>query len=47
MKRKKFLSLISFGFIGSLFFSVEKQSETIVNDGDDPITPPVPEGAFL
>lgn len=47
MKRNKFLSLISFGFIGSLFFSVnEKQTETIVTDCDDPITPPLAEGPF-
>ena len=47
MKRKKFLSLISFSFIGSLFFSSkEKQPATLVTDCDDAITPPVPEGPF-
>src|SRR5215831_15439893 len=47
MKRKKFLSLMSFGFIGSLFFSAkEKQPGTVVTDCNDPITPPVPEGPF-
>ncbi|HEY6978131.1 MAG TPA: hypothetical protein VH396_17645 [Chitinophagaceae bacterium] len=47
MKRNKFLSLISFGFIGSLFFSAkEKQPGTTVTDCDDPMTPPVPEGPF-
>ena len=47
MKRKKFLSLIGFSFIGSFFFSAkEKRLATITTDCDDPITPPVPEGPF-
>src|SRR5690348_14099741 len=46
MKRKNFLSLISFGFIGSLFFFAKRQPEIIVTDCDDPITPPVAEGPF-
>src|SRR5690348_855190 len=47
MKRQKFLSLISFGFFGSLFFSgKEKQSAITTTDCNDPITLPVPEGPF-
>lgn len=47
MKRKKFLSLISFGFIGSLFFSAKEKSGVITTtDCNDPVTPPVPEGPF-
>lgn len=47
MKRKKFLSLISFGFIGSFFLSArDKRSAKVVTDCNDPITPPVPEGPF-
>jgi protocatechuate 3,4-dioxygenase beta subunit len=47
MKRQKFLSLIGFGFAGSLFFSAKDRAPKIlVTDCDDPITPPVPEGPF-
>jgi protocatechuate 3,4-dioxygenase beta subunit len=47
MKRQKFLSIIGFSFIGSLFFSAkDKSAIDIVTDCDDPITPPVPEGPF-
>jgi protocatechuate 3,4-dioxygenase beta subunit len=47
MKRKKFLSLISFGFIGSLFLSAKgKRFAMPVTDCNDPITPPVAEGPF-
>ena len=47
MKRNKFLSLISFGFIGSFLFSAkERQPGSMVTACDDPITPPVPEGPF-
>jgi protocatechuate 3,4-dioxygenase beta subunit len=47
VKRNQFLSLISFGFIGSLFFSArEKQPVSILTDCHDPVTPPVPEGPF-
>jgi protocatechuate 3,4-dioxygenase beta subunit len=47
VKRNKFLSLISLGFIGALFFAAkESQPVILVTDCDDPITPPVPEGPF-
>jgi protocatechuate 3,4-dioxygenase beta subunit len=47
MKRKSFLSIITFGFIGSLFFSARgKQPGNFLTDCNDPITPPVPEGPF-
>jgi protocatechuate 3,4-dioxygenase beta subunit len=47
VKRKNFLSVISFGFIGSLFLSAkDKPSVSSVTDCNDPVTPPVPEGPF-
>ena len=47
VKREKFLSLIGFGFMGSLFLSAKRKPSIIsVTDCDDPITPPVPEGPF-
>src|SRR4051812_26447916 len=47
MKRKKFLTLISFGFIGPLFvFAKHKRTVIDATDCNDPITPPVPEGPF-
>src|SRR4051794_563954 len=48
MKREKFLSLLSLGFVGSLFFSAkDKRSAKLVTACNDPITPPVPERPFF
>jgi len=47
LKRKKFVSIISFGFIGSLFFAAKEEQPAIMATAcDDPITPPVAEGPF-
>jgi len=47
VKREKFLSVISFGFISSLFLSAkDKAPVNSLTDCNDPITPPVPEGPF-
>jgi protocatechuate 3,4-dioxygenase beta subunit len=47
VKREKFLSVISFGFIGSMFLSAkDKATSNLVTACNDPITPPVPEGPF-
>lgn len=47
MKRKKFLSLVGFGFVSPFFFSAkDKRAATLVTECNDPITPPVPEGPF-
>jgi protocatechuate 3,4-dioxygenase beta subunit len=47
MKREKFLSLIGFGFVSSLFLSArDTSSKDLVTACNDPVTPPVPEGPF-
>jgi len=45
MKRSKFLSLAGLGFLGVIFFPM-KGKKNILNECDDPVTPPVPEGPF-
>ena len=45
MKRSKFLSLAGLGFLGVIFFP-KTGKKNIVNECNDPVTPPVPEGPF-
>lgn len=45
MKRSKFLSLAGLGFLGVIFFPTTGK-KNILNECNDPVTPPVPEGPF-
>lgn len=45
MKRSKFLSLAGLGFLGAVFFPTSGK-KNILNECNDPVTPPVPEGPF-
>lgn len=45
MNRSKFLSLAGLGFLGVIFFPKTRKKNTL-NECNDPVTPPVPEGPY-
>ena len=45
MNRSKFLSLAGLGFLGVIFFP-KTRKKNMLNECNDPVTPPVPEGPY-
>ncbi len=45
MNRSKFLSLAGLGFLGVIFFQ-KAEKKNMLNECNDPVTPPVPEGPY-